>query len=75
MIAEGEDFHEAFWTEDDDEYEIEVIEDHGKMSRLLVMVHSHGQHVQSDEQHDYHVEFRIGADFENDRLGSPLKIK
>lgn len=43
------------------------------MFRLLVMVHRHRQHVQSDEQHDYHVELRIGADFEHDGLWSPLR--
>ena len=40
--------------------------------RLLIVVHCHCQHVQSDEQHDEHVEFLISYHFKYHSLWSPL---
>jgi hypothetical protein len=37
------------------------------------MIHRHGQHVQSDEQHDYHVEFFICYNLEHYSLRFPLQ--
>lgn len=72
MVSQSEYFEETLAREDNDEYHVEHVENEAEHFSLLVVVQRHRHHVQSDEQHDDHVEFFVCHDFEDDRLRSPL---
>jgi len=75
VVSKGENLHKTFGTEYHDEDHIEAVEDHRKLFGLLIVVHSHRQHVETDEQHDQHIELGVCADLKNYRLWLPLENK
>lgn len=72
MVSQCEYFHEALRTKYTNKDHIQKVQHIAKRLRLLIVVHGHRQHVEADEQHDNHVEFFVGDDFEDYRLGPPL---
>lgn len=71
-MAESKHFETTLGREDDDEENVEVVQYVGQDLGRLVLIQRHGQHIQSDEQHDDHVKLFIGDDLKDDRLWTPL---
>ena len=72
IVAQGEHLERALGGEDDDEQRVEDVQHHGQRGARLVLIQRHRHHVQTDEQHDDHVELLVGHDVEDDGLRSPL---
>ena len=75
MVAQGENLHQTLAAEYHNEYHVQVVQHSTERFTLLVMVHCHCQHIESDEQHDYHIELFIRHYFKHNRLRPPLKKK
>lgn len=75
MVAQGENFHQTLAGEYHNEYHVQVIQHVAERCSLLVVVERHGQHVQTDEQHDNHVKLLVRYYLEYYCLWSPLKNK
>ena len=73
MVAQGEDLHEALAAEYHYEYHVEVVQHIAERLRLLVMIESHCEHVEPDEQHYEHIELLVRHVLEHYGLGSPLQ--
>ena len=77
-------FEKTFCREDDDEEEVQSFQNLRVSMPLFVLVwfvlvrpvlvHSHDDHVQRNEQHDYHVELFVGGHMKNDCLQFELKV-
>lgn len=73
MVTQGEDLHETLAGEYHNEYHVQIVQHVAKRLGLLIMVQRHREHVQPDEQHDYHIELFVRHYFEYYRLRPPLK--
>lgn len=75
MIAQCKYLHETLAGEYHNEYHIKIVQHTAERFRLFIMVHCHGQHIKSDEQHNYHIELLICHNFKHYCLGPPLEIR
>ena len=75
MLAQGEYLENTFGSEDAYEAHVEIFQSKDPHLRLAIMIQGHGQHVEADENHDYHVELLVCDDSEHDGLWSPLKCR
>ena len=73
MLAQGEYLENTFGSEDAYEAHVEVFQSKDPHLRLAIVIQGHGQHVEPDENHDYHVELLVCNDTKHNRLGPPLK--
>ena len=60
MKSESEDLENTFSGEDADEAHVEVLQSKHPHLSLAVVVQCHGQHVETNENHDYHIKLFIG---------------
>lgn len=73
MVAKSEDLHETLAGEYHNEYHVEIIQNIAERGALLIMVQRHREHVQPDEQHDYHIELFVRHYFKHYCLRPPLR--
>ena len=73
MKSESEDLEDAFGGEDADEAHVEVLQSKDPHLGLTIVIQSHGEHVETNEDHDDHVKLLVGHDAKHNCLRSPLK--
>ena len=73
MEAQSEYLEEALGGEDADEAHVEVLQSKDPHLGLTIVIQSHGEHVETNEDHDDHVKLFVCHDSKNNRLRSPLK--
>lgn len=73
MVAQSEDLHETLAAEYHNEYHVEIVQYVAERFALLIMVQCHREHVQPDEQHDYHIELFVRYYFKHYPLRPPLR--
>lgn len=73
MVAKSEDLHETLAGEYHNEYHVEIVQNVAERFALLIMVQCHREHIQPDEQHDYHIELFVRHYFKHYCLWPPLQ--
>ena len=72
-LSKREYFQNAFGGENDNESEVEVVQGETPHAILVIVIKCHGEHVDTNEAHDDHIELLVGHDPEHDGLRFPLK--
>ena len=75
MLTQGEYLENTLGSEDADEAHVEVLQSEDPHLRLTIVIQRHGQHVEANEDHDYHIKLLVSDDPEDDRLRPPLQVK
>ena len=52
MQPQADNFHDSLQCENNSKQDIEYLQDVGDHVRLVVVFHSHGDHIQHDRDHD-----------------------
>lgn len=73
--SESEDLENTLRREDTDKDEIQVVQRCFPLLTHIVVIHCHGEHVQTDEQHDHHVELLVSHYLEHHGLWAELKTE
>jgi len=64
-VTQSDEFDETFGCEDGDKDDVDVVEDQLNISRSLVVLDSHCEHVEKDDEHNKDVELLISRYFEH----------
>ena len=68
MPAKTDDLHQGLQCEDGGEDDVDHVKRIGKGFALMVMFHSHGTHVEQDQENDGQFEFSAHRNVEEEAL-------
>ena len=75
VLSQCKDLKNALSTKNDNEAHVQIVQGKAPHWTLMVVIEGHGQHIQSNEDHDDHIKLLVGHDAKHYRLRFPLKIK
>lgn len=73
IMTQGKELEHALSGEEDDKDQVDPEEDFGDFFALVVRLHHHGDHVQTDQHHDQDVKELLCDNVEDEALETVLQ--